>query len=60
MCLQNKSFENIVGTGEIAPNVFSPLLENFLENFSMLSNLKLSSANSFSLEESEICHLGKV
>ena len=36
--------------------VFSTLLENFLP-FS--SNSKLSSANSFILEESEICHLGK-
>ena len=36
--------------------VFSILSENFLP-FS--SNLKLSSANTFSLEESKICHLGK-
>ena len=35
---------------------FSTHLENFLP-FS--SNLKLSSANSFSLEESKICRLGK-
>ena len=36
--------------------LFSTLLEDLLP-FS--SNLKLSSAKSFSLEESEICHLGK-
>ena len=39
------------------PTVFSTHLENFLP-FS--SNLKLLSANSFSLEEFKICHLGKV
>ena len=56
------SLENTVGTGEIVPNeqfflfpVFSTRLENFLP-FS--SNLKLSSANSLSLEESKICRLG--
>ena len=38
------------------PKVLSILLEKFLP-FS--SNLKLLSANSFSLEESKICHLGK-
>ena len=38
------------------PTVFSTLLENSLP-FS--SNLKLSSANSFSLEESKICRLEK-
>ena len=54
-------FENTVGKGEIARNeqfllfpVFSTCLDNFLP-FS--SNLKLSSANSFSLEESKICRL---
>ena len=63
MCLQYKSFENNVGKGEIARNeqfllfpVFSACLENFLP---FASNLKLSSANSFSLEESKICRLGK-
>ena len=62
--LKHKSSENTVGEEEIARNerfllfktVFSTLLENFLP-FS--SNLKLSSANSFSLEESKICGLGK-
>ena len=34
--------------------MFSTRLDNFL---TFLSNLKLSSANSFSLEESKICHL---
>ena len=38
------------------PTVFSAHLEDFLP---FLSNLKLSSANSFSLEESKICRLGK-
>ena len=57
-CLQYKSFENTMRKGEIAlfPSVFSTHMENFLP-FS--SNLELSSANSFSLEESKICHLGK-
>ena len=59
--LGNKPFENTVGKGEIARNeqfllypVFSTCLDNFLP-FSL--NLKLSSANSFSLEESKICCL---
>ena len=55
-CLQYKSFENTVGKEEIAckeqfllfPTVFSTGVETFLP-FS--SNLELSSANSFSLEE---------
>ena len=38
------------------PTVFSTRLKNFLP---FLSNLKLSSAKSFSLEESKICCLGK-
>ena len=47
-----------MGKGEIAPfpTVFSTLLENFLP---FTFNSKLSSANSFSLEESKICCLGK-
>ena len=55
--------ENTVGKGEIARYehfllfpVFSSCVENFLP-FSL--NFKLSSANSFSLEESKICHSGK-
>ena len=47
-----KFFENTVGKGEIARN----LLGSFL---SFSSNKKLSSANSFSLEESKICRLEK-
>ena len=57
----NKPFENAVGKGETARNeqyllvqVFSTRLDNFMP-FS--SNLELSSANSFSLEESKICRL---
>ena len=38
------------------PTVFSTLLENFIP---FLSNLKLLSANSLSLEESKSCRLGK-
>ena len=61
---QYKYFENTVGKGEIAreraispsPKVFSSRLENFLP---ISSNLKLSSANSLSSEESKICRLGK-
>ena len=63
MCLQYQSFGNTVGKGKIARNeqfllipVFSTHLKNFIP-FS--SNLKLSSANSFGLEESKICRLGK-
>ena len=64
MCLQCKTFENTVGKGEIArneqispfPTLFSTCLKNFLP-FS--SDLKLSSANSFSLEESKILSFGK-
>ena len=63
-CLQNKSFENTVGKGEIArneqfrlfPQCFLPVWRTF---WSLSSNLKLSSADSFSLEESKICCLGK-
>ena len=63
MCLQDKSFKSAVGKEEIACNeqflhfpVFSTHFENFLP-FSAHS--KLSSANSFSLEESKICCMGK-
>ena len=38
------------------PTVFSTLSEKYQL---CLSNLKLLSANSLSLEESKICHLGK-
>ena len=58
----NKPFENTVGKGEIARNeqflpfpiVFYTRLDNFVL---FTSNLNLSSANSFSLEESKICRL---
>ena len=73
MCLQYRSFENIVGKGKIAhneqifsfshneqfllfPQRFVPVWRIFLP-FSL--NLKLSSANSLSLEESKFCRLGK-
>ena len=63
MYLHFNSFENTGGKGEIArnkpspfPTVFSTVVENFLP---FLSNLKLSSANPFSLEESKICRLEK-
>ena len=59
--LGNMPFEHTVGKGEIARNeqfllfpVYSICLDNFLP-FS--SNVRLSSANSFSLEESKICRL---
>ena len=62
MPLGNKPFENTLGKGEIArneqfllfPQCFPTCLDNFL---SFSSNLKLSSANSFSFEESKICRL---
>ena len=48
------SFKNTVGKGAMSPfpTVFSTFFENFLP-FS--SNLKLSSVQSFSVEESKIC-----
>ena len=62
--LQDKSFENIVGKGEIArnkqfllfPQCFLPIWKTFL-----MKDLKLFffAANTFSLEESKPCHLGK-
>ena len=63
MGLQYKSFENTVGRGEIVcnkqfllfPQCFLLIWRLFLQ-FS--SNLKLSSANSFGLEEFKICCLG--
>ena len=60
-CLQEKSFENTVRKGEIAHNkqfLLFPVFSTHFENF-VPSNIKLSSANSFSLEEFKICHLGK-
>ena len=64
-CLQYKSFENTVSKGEIySSRAISPfhrvLSTPFWITFCQYqSNLKLSSANSFSLEESRICHLRK-
>ena len=62
-CLQYKSYQNTLGKGKLLvtcnfsfPTVFSIGLKNFLP-FSQ--NSKLSSANSFSLEESKICSFGK-
>ena len=49
-CQQFKSSENTVGKGEIVRK------ENFL---SFSSSLKLSSVNTLSSEESNICRLGK-
>ena len=61
MPLGSKPFENTVGKGEIAHNeqfLLFPQCFLCLDNFlPFSSNLKLSSANSFSLEESKICHL---
>ena len=56
-CLQYMSFENTVGKGEIAHNeqflLFSSMFSSHLDNFlPVSSDLKLSSANPFSLEES--------
>ena len=63
-CLPYKSLENTVGKGEIArneqfllfPQSFLPVWRTFCHCY---QNLKLSSAKSFSLEESKICCLGK-
>ena len=48
--------KSLVTSNFFFPTVFSTLLENFLP-YSL--NLKLSPANSFSMEESKICCLGK-
>ena len=63
--LQYKSLENTKGKGEIArneqfllfPQCFLPVLETFLP---FLSYLKLSSANSYSLEEAKMCRSEKI
>ena len=64
MSLLYKSFENTVGKGEIAQNeqflLFPPCFLPYLEDFPPFSSkLKLPSANSYSLDESKICRLGK-
>ena len=57
---QYKFFKKTVGKGEIAHNeqylIFPQCFYLFL---AFSSNLKLLSANPFSLEESKICHLEK-
>ena len=56
MCLQYKSFESTVEKGEIAHNeqfLPFPVFSTYLKH-SLPSNLKFSSANSFSLEESKM------
>ena len=63
-CLQYKPFDNTVGKGGIARNeqfpLFSTVSSTRLESFlPFSSNLKLSSANTFSLEASKNCRLGK-
>ena len=62
-CLQYKSYENTGKRTDCSkraispfPTVFSTLSKNFLPFF---SNVKLSSSNSYSLEVSKICCLGK-
>ena len=72
-CLQYKYFENTAGKGEIACNVtdigpamfsaqevpeFMSVSTNLEKFLPFSSNLKLSSANSFNLEECKICCLG--
>ena len=61
--VQYRSFENTVGKGEIAHNeqfLLFPQCFLTIQNFLLFSsNLKLLSENSFNLEESKICHLGK-
>ena len=60
--LGNKPFENTIGKGEIAhdeqfllfPHCFLSFWRTLVPSH---SNLKLSSADSFSLEESKICRL---
>ena len=63
-CLQFKTFENTVEKGEIAPEeqflLFPQCFLPFLRTSCHISsNLKLSSASSFSLEESELYCLRK-
>ena len=74
VCLQYKPFEYTVGKGEIAHNqqfilfriahtaqflLFPQFFYLSGELYAISSNSKLSSANSFSLEESKIYRLGK-
>ena len=63
MCLLNMSFQNTVGKGEIACNkqflLFPQCFLLVCKTLSFSSNLKWSSANSFSLEVYKIYHLRK-
>ena len=63
-CVQYKSFEITAGKGEIARHEqFLPFPQRFLPFWRPLPfslNSRLSSANSFSLDESKISRLGKV
>ena len=57
-CLQYKTIENNVGKEEIAISPLSTVFSTHLENFlPFSSNSKLSYADTFSLDESEICLL---
>ena len=63
-CLPYESFENTVGKREITRNEqFLLLPQRLLPDcrtfYHFYQNFKLSSANSFSLEESKTCRLGK-
>ena len=63
LCVCSKSLLKTLGKGEIAcyeQFLLFPVFSTCLEKFLLFSlNSKLSSAISFSLEESKICHLGK-
>ena len=54
--LWEKENSLIMSNSSFFPKVFSTILKNTLPLF---SNLKLSSADSLSLEESKTCRLGK-
>ena len=62
-CLQYKSFENTVGKGEIAHNeqflLFHSVFYLFGELSAIFIKFEISSAKSFSLKESKICHFWK-
>ena len=57
------SLENTVWKGEIARNEqflhFSKMFLTFWRTSAIFISLELSSKNSFNLEESKICRLGK-
>ena len=61
--LQYKTFENTVGKGAILLRAISPFPTAFFTDFENFlpfsSNSNLSSANSFRMEASKICRLGK-